>query len=254
MKKAYFLPIHGLEAASVLERASASVDAPRREKAGKYRKPEDRMRSLGAGILLQYALARELSGSGAPERLPGGGLRQLPGDGTPGRPPESGTRGLLEGGEPQGGTLWEFPPLDLVLEGAERSPKPEYRYGKYQKPYFIGAFSQLFFSLSHSGGYVLCAVSDREIGADIQRFEAKDWKDLGNRFFLDTERRAWKALPADRQEAFFYRLWARKEAYGKLTGEGLGGALKTDVWEERPELCWEEYFGLPGYGVAVCGA
>ena len=70
------------------------------------------------------------------------------------------------------------------------------------------------------------------------------------------------------QEKQFYRLWTRKEAYGKLTGKGIGAALGVDLLPEvspaveavaemsfLPEgrcLVWEEYGVSEDYSIAFC--
>ena len=45
---------------------------------------------------------------------------------------------------------------------------------------------------------------------------------LAERFFSESERRALRRLPGDELRAAFFRVWTRKEAYIKATGEGLG--------------------------------
>ena len=48
-----------------------------------------------------------------------------------------------------------------------REQDAEITLGAHGKPYLAGR-DDLFFSLSHSGSIALCAVSDRELGADVQ--------------------------------------------------------------------------------------
>lgn len=148
-------------------------------------------------------------------------------------------------------------PVELVLN-----------YGKKGKPYL--AEYPLFFNLSHSGGYVLCAFGDQEIGADIQKCTAADPIRLGERFFAPEEVRALRDLEEGRRRELFFRLWARKEAYGKLLGEGLpgvigqnllpgaeegkpGGALRRDSLPGTGEtLLWQEWDRPQGYRIALC--
>jgi len=80
--------------------------------------------------------------------------------------------------------------------------------------------------LSHSGHLVICAVSEQEIGADIQirrPFSAG----VQQRFFTEQEREHMDML----------RLWTLKESYGKLTGEGISVMERTEI--------------LPGYPVKL---
>ena len=45
-------------------------------------------------------------------------------------------------------------------------------------------------------------------------------------------------------------MWTRKEAYGKLTGEGVIPALNRETYE----VCWADFPAPEGYALAVCTA
>ncbi len=92
-------------------------------------------------------------------------------------------------------------------------------HGKPMLPKELG----LYFNLSHSGEYVLCAVSDHEIGADIQRHE-KYQERLAERFF-HPEELAYLKEAKDRKQCF-YDLWSLKESCIKCTGRGLSTGLE----------------------------
>ena len=135
------------------------------------------------------------------------------------------------------------------------------------KPYFRDL--PFYFNLSHSGDYVLCAVSSAEIGTDIQQQCGKNVERLARRFFTEREAAALEQAGEEREtrERLFYRLWARKEAYGKLTGKGIAAALEVDFLPggtvSSPYGCssgevggkrllWEEYDSIAGYSIALC--
>ena len=139
----------------------------------------------------------------------------------------------------------------------------EVTQNQYGKP--ILADTEIHFNLSHSGERVICALSDRPIGADIQRVEAEPRLKLARRFFQPDEVayiRSWPDLA--QQAAAFCRLWALKESALKFTGLGL--RLPLDEFEiqigEKPALrCgkfaerlqfWEE--ATPEYQIALCSA
>lgn len=83
---------------------------------------------------------------------------------------------------------------------------------------------EVFFSLSHSGGFVLCALSDRELGADLQR--ERRWNEsVARRCFAPPERE-WILSAADR-DAAFHQVWAMKESYIKALGTGLSLPLNS---------------------------
>lgn len=73
-----------------------------------------------------------------------------------------------------------------------------------------------FFSMSHSGDYVLLAVSDEEIGLDVQRV-TKVNESLKKRISSEAERERFKEL----YDKKFNLIWAVKESYSKLDGRGI---------------------------------
>jgi 4'-phosphopantetheinyl transferase len=80
----------------------------------------------------------------------------------------------------------------------------------------------LVFSLAHAAGFGLVAVAREPVGVDIEtaaaaRFEPR----LAPRVLSAAERAVHTALPPDTRAGAFLRLWTRKEAYLKATGEGL---------------------------------
>ena len=91
------------------------------------------------------------------------------------------------------------------------------------KPYFLNNDS-IHFSVSHSGDIFACAFSDDAIGIDIQEYknrpdEEERCRKIARRFFHPDE---IDALDADTVSAF-YNIWTAKEAYVKLTGQGIDG-------------------------------
>ena len=83
------------------------------------------------------------------------------------------------------------------------------------------------FNVSHAADYALLALSlDHRLGVDIESVERQvDYRALANRFFSAPEQAALKKLPAGAACAAFYRVWSRKEACLKATGQGLAGGL-----------------------------
>ncbi len=107
--------------------------------------------------------------------------------------------------------------------------------------------SDVFFSLSHSGRYVLCAVSDGAVGSDVQ--ECRAVRDTVERFFHPAERVHLAEHPGD-----FFRLWTRKEAWVKtVSGERMLSLAETDVLHPGPALHFRDYVLPGGYAAAVCG-
>ena len=119
---------------------------------------------------------------------------------------------------------------------------PELRVGSGGKPYLTRG--RPFFSLSHSGTLAACAISDRELGLDVQRLSP--YREALARRICTPEERDWLLSQADRDGAFT-RLWTRKESHAKATGLGMRlefssfSTMDTDAeyWETRVgETCF----------------
>ena len=106
-----------------------------------------------------------------------------------------------------------------------------------------------FFSLSHSADAVLCALCDREIGADIQ-IASKANDALIRRFFAEDERDF--ICRAQDPDAAFSEIWTEKESFCKMDGRGLTLPLGSfSVFDPRiAALLWHTTAGE--YHLALC--
>ncbi len=95
----------------------------------------------------------------------------------------------------------------------------DYIYGPHGKPTLRDA--RAHFSLSHSGHWVVCAVSDSPVGVDIQP-PSLPRPALLRRCFTQEERAYSGESPAR-----FARLWSMKEAYLKLSGAGRSAGAQS---------------------------
>lgn len=117
---------------------------------------------------------------------------------------------------------------ELLLIHAVRSVYPDtvlplkIAVGEFGKPALCGI--ELEFSLSHSADMVLCAISDRCVGADIQLCTAYNAA-LAERFF--TKKEAATIAQAADKARMFTRTWAVKESYLKLLGTGMHRPLSS---------------------------
>lgn len=128
-----------------------------------------------------------------------------------------------------------------------------YEYGDLGKPQIVNFPKK--FNLSHSGDYVICAVGNGEVGADIQKWVSYKER-TAERFFAAEEWKLLQEAPVSQRTELFYRLWTRKEAYGKYTGQGIGSAVGEDFsdeekWNEK-QICFQEHVLEEGYSMAVC--
>ena len=97
--------------------------------------------------------------------------------------------------------------------------------GEKGKPFIVGV-ENVFFNISHSGDYVVCAVSDREIGIDIEK-RAKARMEVAGRFFHGEEVAQLKMLEEDKQDQLFFNYWSVKESFLKYIGTGLARPLNS---------------------------
>lgn len=88
-------------------------------------------------------------------------------------------------------------------------------------------------SISHSGENVLVGISAKEIGVDIEVIKPFD-KRLIKRYFSKDEEDFIK------NDSDFFKIWTVKEAFLKLTGEGLKGITKQNVVKNN-EIFIENY-------------
>ncbi len=137
---------------------------------------------------------------------------------------------------------------------------------KFKKPY-LKELPDIHFSISHSGIWWICAVSDEEVGLDIQEQRMCNREKMARRFFHADEVKWLERHGFD----YFCRLWAYKESYVKYTGAGLtrgmdyfsaanpdtgvlgvSGVYQTEIpfqkdfWlvlttESRPDFCLYEF-------------
>ena len=86
----------------------------------------------------------------------------------------------------------------------------------------------LYFNMSHSGKYVVIAVSDVDVGIDVEH-KAKNYRQVAKRFFCEEEYRSICACPDEtEQKQCFLEIWTKKEAYIKLTGLGMHSSTGND--------------------------
>lgn len=134
------------------------------------------------------------------------------------------------------------------------------------KPYLLTQ-PDVHFSLSHSGAWAVCALSDVAVGVDIER-RTPGRRKIAERFFHKKEAAYLDQLPSHAREDAFYSLWVLKESFVKATGRGLHLPLRSfciDLQADPPRLDCSEVDGAfslsllpfpadPAYRLAVCTA
>lgn len=123
---------------------------------------------------------------------------------------------------------------------------------EYGKPFLSDG---RFFNISHSGNYVLFALSDSEIGCDIEQFRYVNAARTGRTVFNEDEMNLLLA-DSDRLGAFF-NLWTKKESLLKCVGEGFHRSAKSvdvcsDIFEEKGKSYFMKTWNFADYTVSVC--
>ena len=118
---------------------------------------------------------------------------------------------------------------DLLSEGLKRLnfPSMEVQYTDNGKPYFDG--NPVYFSFSHSGGVVVCALADTLIGVDVEVIRPKkidSIKRIATRMFTMQEQK--QLMEHNYDVNVFYEIWVRKEALVKRSGVGITGMAEAD--------------------------
>jgi len=224
------------------------LDTERRQRAERLKSRNKKAESVGAGLLLQLAVAEALQGE-----------QQLKEQLSPRLTTEicrltfSEIIELLKQFQ-QSCQFCEFP---LLLE---------YTFGERGKPYLKNF--PYYFSLSHSGEYIFLVISDTEVGVDIQQRKPLGNSKIAERFFTEEEKQELATCSTEQErESCFYRLWTQKEAYGKLTGEGIAAVLVGDRGNGRTEreisdfdksvsrekrVSYEEFHEIENYQITIC--
>jgi 4'-phosphopantetheinyl transferase len=114
----------------------------------------------------------------------------------------------------------------LLCEGLRQEygimERPLFEYGEHGKPSIVG-HPEIHFNLSHCREAVVCVVSDRPVGVDVECF--REYKESLVRYTMNDEE-VERIVHAERPEEEFIRLWTMKEAKVKLTGQGISDDMK----------------------------
>jgi len=129
-----------------------------------------------------------------------------------------------------------------------------YAVDTHGKPFF-DKIRNIYFSLSHTNGMVMCVVADRPIGCDVEiinRYKvdydahtyAEERKRLAQRFYTTAE---CKYIDESKNDAEvpkrFTRVWTKKESYIKFLGLGLSKPLNefnTFACDPMPIVVFED--------------
>lgn len=90
---------------------------------------------------------------------------------------------------------------------------------EYGKPY-LAHHKDKFFSLSHSGNWVLCGIGDKPLGIDVEQMKEKELS-ITKRIYTKEESNHIFTQSLENRVKEFYKIWTLKESYVKSVGKGL---------------------------------
>lgn len=123
--------------------------------------------------------------------------------------------------------------LQALYARAAGGPMPAIAVTDRGKPYFPG--SPWHFSISHCRNHAFCCISTRNVGLDAEETDRAFRPEAVERYLSPGELARVRAS-ADPRDALL-RLWVLKEAAAKLSGRGIGSALRyTDFSPEDPRI------------------
>jgi 4'-phosphopantetheinyl transferase len=128
----------------------------------------------------------------------------------------------------------------------------QFVYGPFGKPGLPD--SNLHFNLAHSGELIVYAFSTRQpVGIDIEQITPSiDIQRTAPQFCSAREIEELAGLPEGDRRRLFFRLWVRKEALLKATGEGFSSFDSTQS-HPTAEMKWQvqDLDIAPGYAAAI---
>lgn len=126
----------------------------------------------------------------------------------------------------------------LELSEADVVLPAEYRRNPYGKPY-LPLHTGVHINWSHSGSWVICAISDHEVGIDLQDSRQKPKEALVRRMLQPEELSFYEKVPGGQKTSLFYQYWTIKESFLKAVGTGFYMPLDTfyvDMEGDFPEI------------------
>jgi len=104
------------------------------------------------------------------------------------------------------------------------------QYGDYGKP-FLAEYPNVYFNISHCRYGCVVTVADCPVGVDIQDIRPFSWEVAGKVCCKKELELLGKSSNKSRE---FTRIWAMKESYAKMTGQGLGcDFIKIDTLSQE---------------------
>lgn len=134
---------------------------------------------------------------------------------------------------------------------------PSFSFSKYGKGY-ISNHENIYFNLSHSNSIVSCAISDKEIGTDVEYIDGNIDLNIAKQYFYGEEYES--IMKSNDKPNEFFSYWVLKESYMKYTGLGMNLDLDSFciLIEDKIKLKNNDgvkfsLFDIGEYKLATCG-
>ena len=119
-----------------------------------------------------------------------------------------------------------------------------FKNGEKGKPYIEGK-PEIHFNISHTDGLLVIAVSDFEVGIDVEKVREVDMR-VKKRFTKD------ESEYIDTNTTRFFEIWTKKEAFLKQKGVGLKGGLQSFSVLDKEINSRISTFFVGDFVVSVC--
>lgn len=108
---------------------------------------------------------------------------------------------------------------------------------------------QPIYSITHSGDYAMCAISDRRIGVDIENRYRKIFSEhseenldrIAKKCLTAGELRRYASAKKEEKADSLLYYWTRKESYSKALGKGLAMNFATIDTQEMDDFFWSDW-------------
>lgn len=94
---------------------------------------------------------------------------------------------------------------------------PSFIYGANQKPY-ITENKNVFFNISHTTDCVICAISDNEIGVDVEKIRQINLN-ISKKICTPSEHKLFEKSSSKLE--FLLKIWTKKESYVKMKSDNI---------------------------------
>lgn len=149
----------------------------------------------------------------------------------------------------------------LILHALENAGISDgYGYDKYGRPVLKG--EKAYISVSHSSNMALVAISEYEVGCDIEKISDADMK-IAKRFFAADEYEKLGLLPENERNEAFFKYWTAKESFVKCIGLGMkipfdsfeivcenSVSIKQSYSDEKYSIVQSN--AISGYAISAC--